>query len=188
MDVRLIKVAVRALAALFAAFFGTLQLKITGCQLASGSDWAASICHARPILWLACFGGLFSVTLVALSRRFAFVRRPIAVVLLAAYALYGFDYAYEYKSWRLALVPSAVMAAAVGVALKTQWGTWLTYGTTTLFLGYWLWGIFAAARVGTLQSTPRLQAALMFVPGIACALLAGYCCYACRRRDGLKAG
>ena len=188
MDVRLIKASVRALGALFAASFGTLQLKITGCELASGSSWAASICHARPILWLACFVGLLSFTLVLLSRRYAIVRRPIAAALLAAYSIYGFDYAFEYKSWWLTLVPSAFMAAAVGVALRTRWGTWMTYITTTLFLGNWLWAIIAAARIGTFESVPPLQTALMFVPGVAYALLAGYCCYACAPRDGMSAG
>jgi hypothetical protein len=188
MDVKLIKVAVRALAALFAASFGTLHIKIMGCQLASGSSSATSICHARPVFWLACFVGLFSFTLVVLSQRYAIVRRPIAAALLAAYSLYGFNYAFEYKSWWLTLVPSAFLAAAFGVAWKTQWGTWLTYGTTMLFLGHWLWGIIAAARIGTFESIPPLQTALMFVPGIACALLAGYCCYSCKQRDGLNAG
>ena len=135
------------------------------------------------MVWLACFVGLFELTLVLLSRRYAIVRRPIAVVLLGAYSVYGFNYAYEYQLWWLTLVPSASMAAAVGVALKTRWGTWATYGTTTLFLGYWLWGIIAAARMGTFESISPLQSALMFVPGIAYALLAGYCCYACTAVD-----
>ena len=188
MDLRLIKVAVRALGALFAASFGTFLYKFSGCHLAPDSSWAASTCHAGPMAWLACFVGLFSLTLVLLSRRYAIVRRPTAVVLLAAYSVYGFNYAFEYRSWWLTLVPSAFMAAAFGVALRTRWGTWATYATTTLFLGHWLWGIIAAARMGTFESIPPLQSALMFVPGIAYALLAGYCSYVCTQRDRLNAG
>ena len=183
MGVRTIKVSVSVLGALFAASFGTLLFKFTDCRLSSNSSWAASICPTGTVAWWAFFVGLFSLTLVLLSRRYAIVRRPTAVVLLAAYSVYGFHYAFEYQSWWLTLVPLAFMAAAVGVALRTRWGTWATYGTTTLFLGNWLWGIIAAARAGTFESLRPLQSALMFVPGIAYVLLAGYCCYACTQRD-----
>jgi hypothetical protein len=111
------------------------------------------------------------------SRR---LRRPLAVLLLLAYAIYGLVEAFEYQLWWLALVPVAALAAGIGVALRARWGTLTTYAISILFVMYWLWGVITAALGGVFQSRPPLQAGLMLVPGIAFGLLAGFCCYACR--------
>jgi hypothetical protein len=183
MDARLIKTAALLPLALFAAFFGTVQLQITGCQLAPEASWTDWICHTHRVsFWLLCFGCLFLLTLLVLSRRSTAFRRPLAVLLMLAYTLFAFGQAFEYQLWWFALVPSATLAAAIGIALRTQWGTFLTYAVSALLLVNWLWGIVTAARVGVFQSNPPVLAALMLVPGIAFLLLAGFCCYASRVR------
>jgi hypothetical protein len=188
MDVRVIKATVRTLVALFAAFFGTLQLSMTVCRLEPGASWTHSLCHthsiASPLLSFAC---LFALTLLVLSRRSAAFRRPLAVLFLLAYAIYGLVEAFEYQLWWLALVPVAALAAAIGVALRARWGTLATYAISALFVIYWLWGVITAALGGVFQSRPPLEAALMLVPGIAFGLLAGFCCYACRPRAAQSA-
>jgi len=178
-----IKAAVRTLAALFAAFFGTLQLSMTTCRLVPGASWTRSLCHDHSIASsLLSFVCLFALTLLILSRRSAAFRRPLAALFLLAYAFYGLVYAFEYQLWWLALVPVAALAAAIGVALQARWGALVTYAISALFVIYWSWGVITAARVGAFQSRPPLEAALMLVPGIAFGLLAGFCCYASRPR------
>lgn len=179
--IRVAKVAARTLATIFAAFFGTLQLSMTTCQPRPTSALTRSLCQAHLITSsVVVFGLLFALSLLVLSTRMAALRRPLAVLLLVAYAIYGFVSTIEYQSWWLALVPVTALAAAIGVALRARWGTRLTYAISALFVIYWLWGVVTAARVGAFQSHPPLQAMLMLVPGLAFTLLAGFCCYACR--------
>jgi hypothetical protein len=177
----LTKAAVRTLVGLFAGFFGTLQLSMTGCQLAPGAPWTRWLCDSHRLASsLMSIAFLFALTLMALSRRSAAFRRPIAVLLLLAYGLYGLDDAFESQLWWLAVLPAVALAAALGIALRARWGTLVTYAISALFVIYWSWGIITAARVGIFQSRPPLEAALMLVPGIAFGLLAGFCCYASR--------
>lgn len=179
MGVRVIKAAARTLIALFAAFFGTLQLSMTVCRIAPGAAWTRWLCHthwfASPLL---SFAFLFALTLLVLSRRSAAFRRPLAVLLLLAYAVYGLVDTFEFQLGWLAIVPVVALIAAIGVALKVRWGTLVTYAISALFVIYWLWGVITAARVGFFQSRPPLEAALSLVPGIAFGLLAGFCSYA----------
>jgi hypothetical protein len=169
------KAAVRVLIALFAAFFGTVQLSMTFCPALS---WTQQLCHthriASPIL---SFALLFALTLLVLSRRYVGLRLPLAVVLLLSYGIHGVMDAIGYQLWWFALVPVVALAAAVGVGMRARWGTLLTYAISILFVLYWSWGIVTAARTGFFGSRPALEAALSFVPGTAFALLAGFCCY-----------
>jgi hypothetical protein len=123
---------------------------------------------------------LFALTLLILDNRSAALRRPLAVLLLIAYAVYGFSDAFRYQAWWLVLVPVTALAAAIGISLRARWGSLLIYAISALFAIYWSWGVVTAAKAGTFQSVPLLEAALMLVPGIAFALLAGFCCYASR--------
>ena len=154
---------------------------MTVCRIAPGAAWTRWLCHAH---WLASpllsFAVVFAFTLLVLSRRSAACRRPLAVLLLLAYALYGVVDAFELQLWWLALVPVTALIAAIGVALKARWGALVTYAISALFVIYWLWGIITAARVGVFQSVPPLEAALTLVPGVAFGLLAGFCCYAAK--------
>ena len=183
MDVGVIKAAARILIALFTAFFGTVQLSMTVCRIAPGAAWTDWLCHThRFASSLLSFAFLFALTLLVLSRRSAAFRRPLAVLLLFAYGLYGLVDTFEFRLWWLALLTVAVLVAAIGVALKARWGSLVTYAISALFVIYWLWGVITAARVGYFQSRPPLEAALSLVPGIAFGLLAGFCCYASKPR------
>ncbi len=176
MDV--IKSAVRTLVALFAAFFGTLQLSMSGCALAPGAAWTQWLCHSHSIASsILLFGVLLALTLFALSRRCMAWRVPMAVVVLLSYGIYGIIDVIGYRLWWLALVPVVALAAAAGVGLRARWGTLLTYAISALFALFWSWGVVTAARVGLFRSQPFLKAVLMLVPGIAFGLLAGFCCY-----------
>jgi hypothetical protein len=173
------KAVVRILAALFAAFFGTVQLSMTVCAPPANGAWAQWPCHSHPFVSSALsFMTLLVLTLLALSRRRAQWRMPLAVVLLLTYGLYGVVDAIGYRAWWLALAPVVAAAAAVGVGLRARWGTLMTYAVSALFALYWTWFVAAAALNGTFSSRPPLFGALMLVPGIAFGLLAGFCCYA----------
>lgn len=179
----MIKSVVRALAALFVGFFGTVQLSMTGCQLAPEAALSRWVCKSHPIAsCLLTFALLFALTLLLLSRRLAATRRPVAVLLLTAYAVYGIQQAFEFRLWWVALVAAAFAAGALGVAVRARWGTVVTYAISVLFVLYWLWSMATAARAGVFQTGSPLRGALMLIPGIAFGLLAGFCCYACRRR------
>lgn len=180
MNVLVAKTVARISAALFTAFFGTIQLRMTACV--PRESWARWLCDNHPITFLlAPFVCLFAVTMLTLSNRYSTLRRPLAVFLLLAYSAYGFVEVFQSRSWLLALVPVSTVAAATGVALKARWGALMTYAISALFLIYWVWGVVTAARVGVFQSRPPLEAALMLIPGICFGLLAGFCSYACRR-------
>jgi hypothetical protein len=105
------------------------------------------------------------------------LRRPLAVLLLLSYGVYGVVDATGYGLWWRALVPVAALAAAVGVWLRARWGTLLTYAVAVLYALYWAWATIAAAGAGYFSSQPPLKGALALVPGIAFGLLAGFCCY-----------
>jgi hypothetical protein len=173
-----IKFLVRALATLFAAFFGTLQVSMTGCALAPGAAWTRWLCHSHSVASsILLFAILFVFTVLVLSRRCVAWRVPIAAVLLVSYGIYGIIDAIEYQLWWLALVPVVALAAAAGIGLRARWGTLLTYAIAALFALYWSWGVVMAVRGGVFGSRPLLENALMLVPGIAFGLLAGFCCY-----------
>ena len=183
MDVRVIKSIVRGLAALFVGLLGSLQLSMTGCQFAPEAALSRWVCKTHPLAsLLLTFPLLFALTLLMLSRRFAAFRRPVAVLLLAAYAVYVAHQAFEFRLWSLALLAMAFGAGALGVGMRTRWGTRVTYAISALFVLYWLWGVVMAAREGVFQMSPPLEAALSLAPGITFGLLAGFCCYACRQR------
>lgn len=161
---RAFKTAVRILVALFAAFFGTLQISMSG--------------HDRRIaMWILLFSLLFALTLYVLSHDCVKWRVPIAVVILVTYGIYGIVDAFGYRLWWFGLVPFVALIAAVGVSLRARWGTLVTYAKSVLFALYWSWGIFTAVNDGYFDSRPALEGALSFVPGIAFLLLAGFCCY-----------
>jgi hypothetical protein len=116
-----IKAAVRTLVALFVAFFGTLQLSMTGCALAPDAAWTRWVCHTHRIASpIFVFAVLLALTLLALSRRFLAWRVPLAVVLLLSYGVYGISDAVNYRLWWLALVPVIALAAAAGVGLRNS--------------------------------------------------------------------
>ena len=172
----MIKAAARILSALFVGLFGTLELSLTVCRIGTGGIGIGQLCTDHPIASpLVSFALLFSLTLLLLSRRCTTWRVPIAVVLLAGYGLYGVAAAFGYGLWWIALVPIAALLAAIGVGLRERWGTLLTYAISILFGIYWGWGIFS--ETSTFASRDPLEVALSFVPGMAYALLAGFCCY-----------
>lgn len=173
------KVAARILSAVFVGLFGTLELSLTVCRIGTGAAWMRQLCTAHPIASpLVSFALLFLLTVMLLSRRCAAWRLPIAILLLVSYGLYGIAAAIGYGAWWIALVPTVALVAAIGLSLRERWGALLTYSISLLFGVYWVWGVIAATRAGTFASQPPLEAALSFVPGMAFALLAGFCCYA----------
>jgi hypothetical protein len=172
------KAAARILSAVFVGLFGTLELSLTVCRISAVAVWTRQLCTAHPIVSpLLSFALLFFLTLMLLSRRCMVWRVPIAVLLLVSYGLYGIADAIGYGVWWIALVPAVALLAAIGLGLRQRWGTLLTYAISVLFGVYWVWGILAAIRAGTFASRPPLEVALSFVPGMAFALLAGFCCY-----------
>ena len=174
-----IKTAIRIFVALFAAFFGTLQLSMTICTSPTRGASTRWLCHAYPVVSsILSFIIFLALTLFVLSRRCATWRVPLAVVLLLIYGTYGIVDAIGYQAWWLALAPVVAVAAAVGVGLRARWGALLTYAVAAIFALYWTWGVVTAVRNGVFLSRPPLMGALMMVPGIAFALLAGFCCYA----------
>ena len=108
----------------------------------------------------------------------AFTRGASVFILGRDVAEVSFIDTFEFQFWWLALIPVAALIAAIGVALKARWGTFVTYAMSALFVIYWSWGVIRAARVGVFQSRPPLEAALSLIPGIAFGLLAGFCSYA----------
>lgn len=162
------KTTVRILVAVFTAFFGALQITM--------------IRHDHRIaIGIVLFALLFSLTLYVLSHALEKWRVPIAVVILLTYAIYGIIDAFGYRLWWLGLVPFGALIAAVGVGLRTRWGTLVTYAISILFTLYWSWEIFMVATGGYFESRPVLEGALSFVPGIAFLLLASFCCYSASR-------
>jgi hypothetical protein len=66
---RVVKSGVLVLIALFAAFFGSLQLSMSGCSVAPGAAWSQWVCHDHRIVApILLFGLLLSLTLFVLSR------------------------------------------------------------------------------------------------------------------------
>jgi hypothetical protein len=179
-----IKTAVRILVALFAGFFGTVQLSMTTCAFAPKAAWSRWLCGMHPLVSSALsFVILFALTLTVLSHRRTAWRVPVAVLLLLSYGVYGIVDAIGYRAWWLALVPVCALAAAGGIGLRARWGTLLTYAISALFALYWAWGVLTAARNGVFLSQSPLMGGLMLVPGIAFGLLAGFCCYASAGAD-----
>ena len=160
-----IKAAARMLIALFTAFFGTVQLSMTVCRIDPGAAWTDWLCHTHRFASpLVSFAFLFALTLLVLSRRSATFRRPFAVLLLLAYALYSVVDTFEFRFWWLALLTVATLIAAIGVALKARWGALVTYAISALFVIYWSWGVITAARVGFFQSRPPIGSGTLAGP------------------------
>jgi len=175
---RVFKATVRLLAALFIAFYGTVQLSMTVCDRTPRPALIQWVCHthsmASPLLTFAL---LLALTLFVLSHRCMILRLPLAVLFLLGYGIYGVMDATGYGLWWRALVPVAALAAAVGVALRARWGTLLTYAVSALYALLWSWAAIAAVRAGYFGSQPSLKGALSLVPGVAFGLLFGFCCY-----------
>ncbi len=173
------KATVRLLASLFVAFYGAVQLSMTVCGRTPRPTLIEWVCHTHSIVSpLLTFVLLLALALFVLSRRCINLRLPLAILFLLSYGIYGVVDATGYGLWWRALVPVIALAAAVGVGLRARWGTLLTYAVSALYALVWSWAAIAAARAGYFGSQPSLKGALSLVPGVAFALLFGFCCYA----------
>ena len=179
MDARAIKTTVTAFAAVFVAFFGTVQLWMLMCR--PESLLTQKICSKHQLtVNLLAFAVLACATVFLLSRRAVVFRRPIAVLLLLVFTVYASIYAWQTRLWWHAVVAIAILAASIGVALRTRWGAIVTYALTALYVTYWLWAVVRSVQMGFFEANRPLVSALTLVPGIAYMLLAGFCCYASR--------
>jgi hypothetical protein len=73
--------------------------------------------------------------------------------------------------------PPAVLAAAVGVALRARWARYLVYALTGAFVATWGYTIWVAANAGYFQSSGPGRSILSLMPGVAFVLVGVFCCY-----------
>jgi uncharacterized membrane protein (UPF0136 family) len=184
------KLVIRVLIALFGASFGSLQIQMSGCRPGLlEQPWSGWLCgnHVpRTLLILIPF--LFVVLLFLLGKRSVIFRRPISVLLLVIYGIYGILDSFEWRAWWLALVPIGALLAAVGIVSGNAWGRVLIWALSLLFALYWIWSIGVAIHSGYLTSARPFQSALSLVPGIAFGLLAGFCCYVAIQQRNSETG
>ena len=86
-----LKSVVRVLIALFGAFFGSLQIQMSGCQLGVlGPSWSGWLCgHHVPQTWLLLIPILFIALMLILGNRLTAFQHSICVALLFVYGSYG---------------------------------------------------------------------------------------------------
>src|SRR5438309_217735 len=113
------KSVIRVLIALFGAFFGSLQIQMSGCRPGlPGQPWKDWLCGNHvPRTWLILIPFLFVVLMLLLGKRSVVFRRPISVLLLVIYGIYGVLDSFEWRAWWLALVPIGALLAAIGIVL-----------------------------------------------------------------------
>jgi hypothetical protein len=126
--------------------------------------------------------------MLLLGKRSVVFRRPISVLLLVVYGIYGVLDSFEWRAWWLALVPIGALLAAIGIVLRKVWGRVLISALSLLFALYWIWSIGVAIHSGYLTSARPLQSALSLVPGIAIVLLAGFGCYVAIQQRNSETG
>ncbi len=140
--------------------------------------WADFLCgHNVGYLWIVSVPLLFVLIIALLSALFSRFRRHIAVALLVAYGLYGLFESIGAPFGWTSIYPPALLAAAVGGALRARWARYLVYALTGVFATTWGYSIWVAANAGYLQSSGPARSLLSLMPGVAFVLLGLFCCY-----------
>jgi hypothetical protein len=178
-----VKTFIRLIVALFAAVFGSLLASVLVCTFAAHRSawpkWADLVCgHNVGLFWLMTAPLLFALVVFLLGRHFTPFRRPLAVLLLAVYGLYGLYASLGIHGWRTALLPAATLVAAIGVAGRTRWAPYLVYAVALVFAAIWVYYVWLAAVSGHFRNSGVGVAILSLLPGVAFLLLGAFCCYA----------
>ena len=176
------KLMVRLVVALFGAVFGALLLSVQACSYAARQAdrprWADFICgHNVGYQWIVSLPLLFVLLLTLLSTPLSRFRRTLVVMVLAVYGFYGVIQSFSSPLAWTALFPPAVLAAAVGVALRARWARYLVYALTGVFVITWGYSIWVAANAGYFESSGPGRSLLSLMPGVAFVLLGLFCCY-----------